>query len=397
MFDKLLSTQKAYRRKQIPLLSHKHKKLYTIMITKEWTKNREKKEEERIRKYMPITKYVCVNCGEGPYARDDDASDDDVQEKAQANNLMCERPFSMLNPWRPGTKKGSSIRLGSSYTRWWWDNADDNVRKLFAFEAWFEVWRLAVEEKSADSPMEPQKVMPSTGSLSKPRATLDLSRATLSYIKATQKCSTYVCVRCSGTLGLVNNLDPSGTKASETNPAYCPCCYTQATQNDLLKVEEQKKLRAASLAYKEARPNRELVSTFSRNLPEPHEVLTDFTAENLWAGGQGLRLITLRPLKINRYTRTEVNALLETVMNKHMNKFSGLQMTHTVVKANEPKYHLLTVPECKHHFGDHIVEIVKKSGYQVVKKKFVHETDMKNIDLNAESDDSEDTDRELDD
>ena len=312
---------------------------------------------------MPITRYVCVHCAQGVYARDEEAPDQAAQDQARESILMCQKKLGFLNTWRRGKEKQSS------YAAWWWDQADDNVLKRIAFEA----WKL--------------KFKPATPTPTTATATLDLSRATPAWTRYMQECGTYICKTCSNTLGLCNNLDDS-------KPSYCLGCYENATRKDVLKLQAKNELRAASKAYKAARPDRGLVLT--NELPQPHTLIANLRAKYLWVGGTGLKLIDKPPLNGHTYTRTEVNALLRPVRNVLMNRFSDLQLPYSLVQ-DKTRPAALTVAECQHHFNDHVVEIVKQAGYIIFKGKFIHRAELSQIDLNAESDDSDNSDCDLED
>jgi hypothetical protein len=329
-----------------------------------WLKQRQRALDEQLARQemlpellrMPITRYICVHCAQGPYACDDEAPDIAAQEEKKNQILVCQKKLGLLSTWRKGKEKQSG------YAAWWWEKANDNVLKRTAFDAW-----------------KLNRKPPTT------TPTLDLSRATPAWMTYMQECGTYICKPCSAALSLQNNLD-------ESKPSYCPGCYQQATRNDISKAKAENELRAASKAYKEARPDRGLVPT--NDLPQPHTLLSNLRAKYLWVGGTGQKIIRKRPLNGHTYTRTEVDGLLRVVPNYLVNHFSNLQLPYTLV-PDLTRPAALTVAECQHHFSDRVVEIVQQSGYVIYKGKFIHRAELSLIDFSAESDDPDNSDCDL--
>ena len=313
---------------------------------------------------MPIVRWVCCVCLNGPYARDDDATDHVLQAKLKDQIDWCERPISKLRDWKVGMK------CKTSYETDRWDEARDNAIKHFAFTRWRMI------RNQVDSKPKPQ---PSTST-----KTLDLTCATKAFRAFSQVCANYICKTCSKEKDLVNNL--AGSKKT-----YCPECYEDATRKDILKAEKFENRFAVSEAYKAARPNRGLV--FLNELPKPHTVLANLSSDYLWSGGSGLKVIKKRPLNLHTYTGSEVDGLLKTILNQFMD-LPGWQQPHFVVEdMTRPQD--LTVAECKHHFDQDTVDIILDLGYVIHKNKFVLPAEKDKYDPKASSDDSDNSECDL--
>lgn len=334
---------------------------------------------------LPV-RYVCGNCGQGPYARDDDAPDDAAQEEAKKNNLMCERPLAYLNAWSFDTK------MTRKQFTLWWRKARENVKihlmeqfenemKHLQIGSAFQAWK----SKENFIPPTIAKLFCSRSAI----GTLDCTRAMPASMAAEQTCGEYICKRCSGILGLDNNLD-------EDCPSYCPKCYKEGTADDDREREEQNALREASKKYKDARPNRGLEPT--NKLPKPSTLVTDRSANKWWGGSEAVgacKLIKELPARDGQYSDRELDVFLKAILNTVMNKFSGLQEPYTLVANDNPKHSTLDVKECQHHFGDEGVDIVQKSGYTIWEDKFIINSQVHDMDPFAEPDDSDEGDRDL--